>query len=229
MGRLLAVALGALVVSASAAAARSPTDPTYRPRAADLRVARKLVLTRADVPRTFADGGIENSSGGNDFGCKSPDLHRLVETADVDGHTFRRQGGTTGFTVIVSEASVFRSAGEAQRSFDWVNGYGSATITRCFTAAFRAGLSKDAKMAALHVTPLHRTSGDIELIGWEIRTKIEAYGVWLPVEMRLTGYRRGRALTVLMMTNAGPGLEAGLVGALSDAVTAKLARTPVGG
>lgn len=224
---LLVVAAAALVAAAGASA-RSPKEPTLRPRAADVRVAHGLLVTRSDVPAGFVDKGVDRSGDGT-FRCKGlqqPDLHRLVETADVDGHTFEG-AGATGFTQIQSSASLFRSRREAATAVDAFRRVPTSTMRRCFAVAFRSGLPKGARVGPFRVTPIRRTTGDLRLLVWEIRTKLYAVARWVPVDMVLAFYERDRAVSLLMLTNAGGGIDSATARDLSAGMAARLEAAPL--
>jgi hypothetical protein len=212
-----------LAALASAAYARSPKDPVLHKRAADVALARRLLVGTGDLPAGFRDAGSDRSGTNSNIECKGvaqPDLHRLVMTADVTSHDFQRTDTLSGYTMVNSEATLFRSAREAQASISWLVKAPKAKLNACFAAAVRAGLPKTAKSSGFHLTASRRTSGDLHLYAWEIGLRFQRSGHWIPVDMLITGYRRGRALEMLMAVDAGGGLD--------PVLTADLSRTIIG-
>jgi hypothetical protein len=211
-----------------AALARSPKDPLYRPNTADLRLARSVLLTTADLPSSFTDAGIDRSLDQSDGSTcqktvRQPDLHRLVETADLDGHKFERKDEVTGYTAISSNASLFRSPAQAATAFAWLEQLAGRDLSSCFTAAIRSGLPSDApNPLQARVTPVRRAGKGVKLVGWEIQTQLSSGGQEIPLDVAILYYKRGRAVTTLLEVNGGPGLPTSLLEQTSQAVTHKL-------
>jgi hypothetical protein len=226
------VLLVALCVAAPAAAsaAASPKDPTLHKVAADVAIAKTLLIAKRDLPAGFRDAGPDNSGGGSDDICKGvvqPDLHRLVMGADETSHDFERTDNATGYTQITTEASLFRTAHEATASMAWFTGLPKAKLQSCFQAAFRSGLPKTAKTAGYRLEVTHRKIVDLRLDIWEMGLRIQKNSTWLPVDFVIASYRRGRALEMLMAVNVGGGLEATLMRGVSQTITERLFRASV--
>jgi hypothetical protein len=170
-----------LAGSASAAAAGSPKDPTLHRVAADVALAKTLLLGKRDLPAGFRDAGPDTSGNGSDDVCKGvvePDLHRLVMQADVTSHDFQLTDAATGFTQVSTEATLFRSAREATASMAWFTSLPKSKLQTCFEAAFRAGLPKAAKTQGFRLQVTRRTISDLHLGIWEM-------GLRFPEERRL--------------------------------------------
>jgi hypothetical protein len=173
----------------TALAGRKPTDPKLTPRAADAKIARDLLLTKAEAGAGFA---VQKQSSGGDTDChgyKEPDLHLLTETAEVDGPELTNKAlGAT----IATTASVFVSAGQAAKAF-------STLKPRAFGNCLLAALKKHG-MQNGHLTPLHVSVGGLELFAWDINGTLSAHGKTIPFETTVAGYRHSRALSMLMVT-----------------------------
>ncbi len=219
------LALAVLACLGPTAYAASSRDPVLRSRPADVALAKRLVLGRADLPGSFGDAGADTTNSGSDIQCAGvvqPDLHRLVMSADVTSHGFDQTDPVLGYTHLRSEVSLFHAAGDAQASIAWIVGLSHAKLESCFAAAFRSGLPKAAKLSGFRLTSLVRTAGDLHVYVWEMRAQVLASGRVLPVDFALTGYRRGRALEMFMAVNAGAGLDPNLMEQLSRALSARL-------
>ena len=228
MGRssVVVLALAAcLAGSASAAAAGSPKDPTLHRVAADVALAKTLLLGKRDLPAGFRDAGPDTSGNGSDDVCKGvvePDLHRLVMQADVTSHDFQLTDAATGFTQVSTEATLFRSAREATASMAWFTSLPKSKLQTCFEAAFRAGLPKAAKTQGFRLQVTRRTISDLHLGVWEMGLRFQKNGAWIPVDFVIASYRRGRALEMLMAVNAGGGLDPRLMRTVSETITTRL-------
>src|SRR5689334_20081802 len=83
--RVKGVALVLLVLATAfpALALAGPKDPTKRHTAADMRLARSIALTRADLAAGWTQEQRPGSSG--DAQCSAmPDESKLIETGEVD-------------------------------------------------------------------------------------------------------------------------------------------------
>jgi hypothetical protein len=219
---LAVVGIGVLTAGAYA---RSPKDPTLRSRPGDVALAKSLLLGKADLPADFRDTGPDHSGSGPNVDCNGvvqPDLHRLVMTADVTSHDFERTDPLSGFTQLSTEATLFVNAAEAQASIAWLIALPKAKLQSCFAAAVRAGLPKATKTAGFHLTTLRRSIGQLRLYVWEVQLRFERSGTWTPIDFVMAGYHRGRALEMLMIVNAGGGLDPAFVTNLSRTLTARL-------
>ena len=233
MGRssVVVLALAAcLAGSASAAAAGSPKDPTLHRVAADVALAKTLLLGKRDLPAGFRDAGPDTSGNGSDDVCKGvvePDLHRLVMQADVTSHDFQLTDAATGFTQVSTEATLFRSAREATASMAWFTSLPKSKLQTCFEAAFRAGLPKAAKTQGFRLQVTRRTISDLHLGVWEMGLRFQKNGAWIPVDFVIASYRRGRAIEMLLAVNAGGGLDPALMRTISETITTRLLRAAV--
>ena len=229
MGRSSAVVLVALAAClagpASVAAAGSPKDPTLHRVAADVALAKTLLIAKRDLPAGFRDAGPDTSGNGSDDVCKGvvePDLHRLVMQADLTSHDFDLTDSATGFTQVSTEATLFRSAREATASMAWFTSLPKSKLHACFEAAFRAGLPKSAKTQGFRLDVTRRTISDLHLGIWEMGLRLQKNGTWVPVDFVIASYRRGRALEMLLAVNAGGGLDPTLMRTISETITSRL-------
>jgi hypothetical protein len=227
---VLLAALACVAGTATSAVARSPKDPTLRRVAADVALAKTLLIAKRDLPAGFRDAGPDtsgNSSGDVCKGVVQPDLHQLVMHADETSHDFERTDAATGFTQLSTEATLFRSASEATASMAWFSSLPKSKLQTCFQAAFRAGLPKTAKTSGFRLVVTHRTVSDLHLGVWEMGLRLQKNGSWIPVDFVIASYRRGRALEMLMAVNAGGGLDPALMRSLSETITIRLLHASV--
>jgi hypothetical protein len=194
----------------TALAGRKPTDPKLAPNAADVKIARDLLLTKAEAGTGFT---VQKQPSGGDTECdgyKEPDLHLLTETAEVDGPQLANKAlGAT----MATTASVFVSAAQASKAF--------ATLkARAFGTCLLTMLKKDG-MQNGHLTPLHVSVGGLELFAWDINGTLTTHGKTVPFETTVAGYRHSRALSMLMVT--GPPTAA--LEARAKAVSERMARS----
>ncbi len=230
MGRpLCAVAvLAAVLVAAGSAAARDPKEPTLKPVAADVRLARTFVLRGSDMPAGFADVGVDTSTGNVSVrtACQAllPDEHRLVMTADVTGHTFRHSAAGVGFSEVSSEAGLFRSATEARAGLDDWRRLGTR-VDPCFEKAVAQGLAKD--RPSVRVTPLSRQAAGVELYGWDVVATATVKSRAVTVEVVLVQLVHGRGAVQLTVANVGGGITAQGAAGITATLTSRLLRAPV--
>jgi hypothetical protein len=112
------VVLVALVVlgTVPSLALAGPTDPTARHNAADMRLARSIALTRADLAAGWAE---EKGNGGasSDADCSAyPDESKLIQTGSVDPTFDSPRGGAAS---VDSEVDVYETT--AMALVDWRN------------------------------------------------------------------------------------------------------------
>lgn len=195
---------GVLALTASATAARSPHDPTLRTVAVDAGVAKTLLITKADVPTGFVDKGVD-SSGDTGPACSSydPDLHRLVETAEVDGHNFERTSGT-GYSLVSSGAAVFRSRADAVA--DWNAIVANAKVTACIRELMVKGFGKLA-LTGVRIVPVDLKANEMSIRIWELTAAAHENGRSIPLDIVLGFYLEGRAASNLLLVGAGAGFD----------------------
>jgi len=219
--RLTVLALVSLT-AATAAWARDPYSETLRPVAADVAVARTLLLQRPDVPTNFKDKGVDRSSDAN-ANCSSfrPDLHRYVETADVSGHDFERSDAT-GYALVSSGAAVFRSRADALG--DWRDSFANSKVRACIAELLRKGAGASSTLAQLRVTPIDLNIAGMTMRVWDATALVNTHGRSVPFELVVGGYLRGRAVSALMMVSVAGTITEQLSSSLSASMSASLAR-----
>jgi hypothetical protein len=188
MPHVLAVVLMVAVAVPAALAARKPTDPKLVPNPADVRIAHRLLLTKAEAGSGFY---VEKASSSGDTDCagyKEPDLHMLTETADVDGPEL---GNKASGTTLASSASIFVSAGQAAQAFQTVK---ARALGSCLLNALKTQGMKNGR-----VTPVHLSVGRLEIFAWDATGTVTAHGRTVPLEMTFAGYRYSRAVSFLMV------------------------------
>jgi hypothetical protein len=187
--RILAAALVVVAAAAPAAlAARKPTDPKLVPNPADVKIARELLLTRAEAGSGFSV--VKQSSGGDTdcAGYKEPDMHLLTETAEVSGPELDNKAfGAT----VASAASVFVSADQATKAFQALK---AKALGSCLLAELKSKGMQNGR-----VVPIRLVVGRLEMFAWDVNGALTAHGKTVPFEATLIGYRYSRALSLLMV------------------------------
>jgi hypothetical protein len=198
--RLLVPAIAALcsLVVVGSAGARDPHETTYAPVAADIRTAKGLLVTPADVPG-FSDNGAPK---GDDTACSSydPDLSAIVTTGEAEGHLYSRSFASGALTVG-SQAALFRTVAHANSY--WRRAFTSRKITPCLAEAFRRGLPAGTKLSNLRTVPITSSSGALRVHSWNLVGRIHVDGTAVPFVIETVGLRRGRAISILVAMSVG--------------------------
>jgi hypothetical protein len=200
--RVALLALPALVMLGLAASAfAGPRDPQLHKRPADVTRAKALVLRLHDLPAGFVDKGPQkNDSGPTPPGCTEPNLHALVETADVSSHDFQRV--RAGFAEALSETSFFLRPAQAQTA---VAASTNSKLTRCVKEAIIAGAKKSAggamTVVSTRLVPISETVRDLHTKIWDIFVTLKARGLLFRDEMVLAYFRRGRVVSFVMLNS----------------------------
>jgi hypothetical protein len=222
---LVAVAAGLTLAAASAAFA-GPKDPQLHKRPADVRLAKRLIISRDDLPAGFVHKGPQKNSGPTpDIPCKQPNLHALVMTADVSSHNFVRQH-PGGYAETSSEASFFLHAAQAQKAVAAVT---NRKIGACLKQVVIKSATKSSngalKIVSAHVTPLSESIGDLRAKFWDILVTFKVQGHRLQDELVLAYFRRGRVVSALMI-NSVNGLTEEESKNISETLTLRLESLP---
>jgi hypothetical protein len=200
--RVALLTLAAFVMLAvTASAFAGPRDPRLHKRPADVTRAKALILKLHDLPAGFVDKGPQkNDSGPTPPGCREPNLHALVETADVSSHQFEREQG--GFAEALSETSFFLRPAQAQTA---VAESTSSKLTHCVKEAIIAGAKKSAGSAmtvvSTRLVPITETVRDLHTKIWDIFVTFKARGLLFHDEMVLAYFRRGRVVSFVMLNS----------------------------
>jgi hypothetical protein len=136
--RLIGIAVIGALVATSAVAARTPKDPAARHTAADMAIARAIVVKRGDL-RT---GWTAKKPDASDETCPSrADESKLVETGKAHSPDFQYKDGVSD---VSSVAQVFATARDA--AADWRLNANLAALKRCATEDLRANSSPGTKL-----------------------------------------------------------------------------------
>ena len=198
---LLALAVGVALAGTTAALAGA-NDPRLHKRAADVRMAKSLILKRADLPAGFVDKGPQRNSGPTpDVPCQEPNLHALVMTADVSSHDFvRRHAGS--YAETSSGATFFLREAQAVKAVAAVTNRKLAT---CLKQAVIKSASKSSngalRVVSAHVTPISESVADLRVKLWDILVAFKVQGHVLHDELVLAYFRRGRVVSSLMVNS----------------------------
>lgn len=223
---VLLVLATAVMLAVTAAAFAGPNDPQVRPRAADVRIAKTLIMKRSDVPAGFADKGPQKNSGPTpDIPCTEPNLHALVVTADVSSHRFVRTH-TGSYAEVSSDASFFLRPAQAQRAVSAVTStrFGNCVKTAVVKSVNKTGKGKY-KIISSHLTPISENVGDLHANFWDMFLTFEANGRTFRDELVLAFLRRGRVVSNLML-NSLNGLTEEEAKGISEKLTLRLAALP---
>ena len=215
-----------VALAATAAALAGSKDPQLHKRAADVRLAKSLILKRADLPAGFVDNGPEKSSGPTpDLPCPEPNLHALVMTADVSSHNFvRKHPGA--YAETATGASFLLRAAQAERAVAAVT---SKKMGPCLKQAVIKGMSKGANGAltvvAAHATPISESVVDMHIKLWDILVAFKVKGHVMQDELVLGFFRRGRVVSTLLV-NSLNGLTEEESKSISEKMTFRLESLP---
>jgi len=215
-----------VILAAAAAAFAGPRDPRVHKRPVDVRMAKTLLLRHGDLPAGFVDKGPQkNDSGPVPPGCEEPDLHALIETADVSSHEFDRTR-TGGFAEASSEVSFFLRPAQAQRA---VAASTSSKLTSCVKRVIVASAKKSSggamTVVSTRLVPITETVRDLHTKIWDIFVTFKARGLLFHDEMALAYLRRGRVVSFLML-NSFNGLTEEDAKNISEALTLRLFSLP---
>ena len=222
---LLALTVGVALAGTTAALA-GPRDPQLHKRAADVRLAKSLILKRADLPAAFVDNGPQKSSGPTpDLPCPEPNLHALVMTADASSHNFvRKHPGA--YAETATGASFFLRAAQAERAVAAIT---SKKMGPCLKQAVIKGASKGAngtlKVVAAHATPISESVVDMHIKLWDILVTFSMKGHVVRDEVVLGFFRRGRVVSTLLV-NSLNGLTENESKNISEKMTFRLESLP---
>jgi hypothetical protein len=222
---LVALSLG-VALTAAAAALAGPNDPRLHKRAADVRMAKTLILKRADLPAGFVDKGPQKNSGPTpDVPCQEPNLHALVMTADVSSHDFVRQHAGA-YAETSSEASFFLREAQAVKAVAAVT---NPKLATCLKKAVIKSATKSSngtlKVVSAHVTPISESVADLRVKLWDILVAFKVQGHVLHDELVLAYFRRGRVVSSLMV-NSLNGLTEEESKNISQTLTVRLESLP---
>jgi hypothetical protein len=184
-GRLASTLLLGAVITGTALAA--PGDPERRAiTPADQAWARRINLTRRDVPTDFHQGPAQ-ASGPSAFTCAKfrPDLSAFTITGQATSHTFTRAEGTSLF----SSAEVFRSSHDEQA--DW-NRSARKEALPCIASMLEQlsanGVQVKVTSSAMRPAPLGDRSISVRIVG-----RLSGNGIAIRTWFDIMGVARGRA------------------------------------
>ncbi len=223
---LLALA-AAVALAAAAAATAGSKDPRLHRRAADVKLAKTLIMKLHDLPDGFVDKGRQkqDSSPAPDLPCAQPNLHSLVMTADVGSHAFVRSR-TASYAEASSEATFFLRPAQAAKA---VRVMTSSKIGRCLKKAIVQSAQKSAggamKIVSTRLVPVSENVADLHVRLWDVFLSFKIHGLLFHDELVLAFSRRGRVLSMLML-NSLNGLTGDEAKNLSEALTVRLERLP---
>jgi hypothetical protein len=210
------------LVLAGSAVARSPHETTYRPVTADVRTAKSLLVTRADVPG-FRDSGAPDD---RDATCSAydPDLSALVTTGEAEGRYYTRTAASGALTVG-SQAALFTTAAQAKAY--WMRAVTNKKITPCLAELFRRGLPVGSKLTNVKTIPITAATGALEVHSWNLVGRVHVDGNVVPFVLEAVGLKRGRAISFLFAMSVGKPLveQVERIGAVASA---KLAHARLG-
>lgn len=228
MRRVALLALTAAVALAVAAVALAgPKDPQLHKRAADVERAKTLIVKQSDLPAGFVDKGPQKNGSGPtpNLPCAEPNLHALVMTADVSSHNFVRTRSLSSAEVS-SEASFFIRSAQAEKAVAVIT---SPKIGRCLKTFLLESVKKstngEMKIVSVRVVPISETVKDMHAKLWDMFLRFKVHGVVFRDELVLGYFRRGRAVSMVML-NSLNGLTEQEASGISAALTRRLEQLP---
>jgi hypothetical protein len=217
----------AVALTAVAAALAGPKDPQLHKSAADVQLAKTLILKLHDLPAGFVDKGPQKNSGPtpNLPSCPQPNLHALVMTADVSSHNFVREH-TGAYAETSSEASFFLNAAQATKAVAAVT---SKKMGPCLKQAVIKSATKSSNGAmtvvSAHVTPISESVVDLRFKLWDVLLTFKVNGHLFHDELVLAYFRRSRVVSALMV-NSLNGLTENESKGISEKMTFRLESLP---
>lgn len=216
MIRRLGIATVLSLGLASAALAANPHEPQKRLNAHDQAWARKIVLTRADLP---GGGWLGQTSSDEKSTCRSfnPDESALTETGRGQSLEFSRNG-----SFVTSMAGIFLTPAQAQRSWNLEVEPG---ILDCFAEGLKEAQTGEAKITIVSRGRLAFPRFAPRTAAFKVRLLFNVQGVKLYADLHLVCLGRGRANAAFMTLSAGrplTPLPAGLDRALASRVAERL-------
>lgn len=197
---ILALTVTLVAVSRSHTGGRDPKSPRLRPVAGDVRRARKLLLTKVQLPsgfHTFNSGAATKRYAGPCGKKLEPNLSALTETAEVYG--FGLAHGYTGVQ-YVSLVRVFISAAEALQAQTLLT---SSEEDECVVEIARARLKGlPAKILAQSLTQLSRIENGAIVRARRAILRVRVGNVLFQDEASLIVLRRGRTLCELLTSGS---------------------------
>jgi len=171
---------------------RVPGSPRLRPVRVEMRRARRLLLTEAQLPRGFDtfDTGASPLNNGGSCDRLGPDLTALTETAEVYGAGL--VNGDLGVYYVPS-AYVFVSSAEAARAqrLDAA----ARVAAQCAVVLVKQRLKgASAKILGRTFNSVSRTTDGVVIEGRQAILHVQISGLSLRMEASLLFFRRGRAL-----------------------------------
>jgi hypothetical protein len=139
----------------------------------------------ADRPAGFNDQGTVTSSG-----CFSPVAAGVTAHATSQG--YEKDMGATQ-TAVESLAALYRSQAASAVVFEKL--YFSKKAPTCAYARFKKNLGKNDKVANMRLIPIRSAIDTLQLAVWNISLELREGKKTMPVELVITGYLRGRALS----------------------------------
>lgn len=207
----VALTLAALLAGAASA---TPAVGERTAAAGDAAIVKTLLLERSDLPASYKDIG----RAGPSTGCFSPVSSAM--TAKASSHEFERSAAATD-SVLQSGSALYRTPAAARAVFTKL--YFSKKSANCYLAQFTRKLPAKDKVSGVKIVPVRLSVGPLRLAAWDIRLHLSNGKVDDPVEIVVTGYLVGRAMSQLLAF--ADGVDRTLVTATnhaSAAVTQKL-------
>lgn len=210
----------------AATAAAGPNDPQLHAVAADVKMAKTLIVARRDLPSGFVDKGPQKNTGATpDLPCSEPDMHALVMTADVSSHDYTRTSSGS-YAEVESEGAFFRSAADAEKMVGvMMNGKLGSCLKRGFDTGLTSSSKGAAKVVSSRLVPFSESVGNLHVRMWDIFVTFEARGLQFRDELVLGFYRRGRVVSSLLMDSLA-GLTENDAKNISETLTLRLEALP---
>lgn len=213
-----AVVAALLTATAAGAVFVAPAVGGKAARAGDGAVVQSLLLSKADLPSGFKDNGTVASNS-----CFSPKAAAMTTQAKSD--QYEKVTAATD-TVLQSSAALYRSHAGAAAVFEKL--YFARAAPNCAYAQFKKSLPKKDTASNRHLIPIRTAVGTLRISVWDVSLQLGDGKSTAPVEIAITGYLHGRALSQLLVAVVGAGSSTEAVArAASAAVVLKLKHATV--
>jgi hypothetical protein len=197
------VATAALV--GSAAGARSPHEPTYRPVPADVKVAKSLLLRAHDLTSGFRAAPPTDEY----FRCTSydPDLSHLVTTGEGVGRAYERNTALAHLG-IQTFSYVFGTTKEANSFWRW--SFNDRRNGQCLSEVIKHSLEKLPSVQGQKITwtlkkpEIQRLSrAGQRAVFWSVAPVLSVGDISVVMEMSVLGFISGRSTVFAVLTSVG--------------------------
>jgi hypothetical protein len=217
VARLIGIAAIGGLALAGTVAARTPKDPAARHAAADMAIARAIVVHRGDLSR----GWTAQKADTSDETCASrPDESKLVETGKARSPDFQYKDGVSS---VSSVAQVFASSRDA--AADWRLNANVVALKECAVEDLRAGSGRSTKLTLLSFRRLRVPQIAPRVFAFRAAIRASGSAGLGTFVTDVIAVGRGRSVGVVTFVTPSPPFKLADELALAKAVASRLPRS----